>query len=652
MTTEKNNTRYVEKALVVYPKDQFPLLESIHSFALTHQIELIDAELDDFLQRPGYYSDQADHVVALATDMNVREFIDLAKTLNFSLGLVPLEKGLMLSQWFKLPKQTSDAIRLAFENDPEALDILRCNDEIVLGTMNLGETPFLNQRSSLYLRRNQSAWRFSLYWLALLWSSIQTLFSIRAVPVVLSTTRKQKIRTVITGLIAFENDLQGGAARLLNTSLSAQDARFSAIVIAPKSIVQYLAFIFATLSRKRRSLQRLPAALSYIKADTLTIESAQTLKFYLDGRPRKASTIELTMFPRAARINMSDAYHDMHVARDDNKDTMRIENLPQNETRVANISRRLPFFTHALEDDFKEAFVQLRENATPSPDYVALMMLSTMVAAMGLFVNSAAVIIGAMILAPLMAPLVSAAMAILRGEGNLFAQSARTIGIGIGLSLATAAIIARLFPIEQITPEIQGRLQPAILDLGIAIACGVAGAYAYARSSVMRSLPGVAIAVALVPPLCVVGIGLGWWRWDMVYGAGLLFVTNLVGVIGAAVITFLVLGFAPVQRAKRGLAITAVSIVLITIPLSLSFAGMYQHWQFERDTAQRVFLLSDVEVRLVNVDVSLSQDTIVLRAETLAAAPLSPEQALQLKAQLESRWERDVVLELGHRIRL
>lgn len=649
---ESNKSRYVDKALLVFPSGQYPLLQTIHSFGLTHQIELIDVAEEDFFATPGFYMDQADHVVALVTDQNVRAFIDLAKTLNFSLGLIPLQKGLMLTQWFKLPGKTDAAIRLALENDPEALDILRCNDEVVLGTMSVGQTPFLNQRSNIYLQRHSSTWRFLVYWLTLLWSSLLTLFSIRVMPVRISTGRKQNIRTAITGLVAFENDLQGGAARLLNTSLSAQDARFSAIVIAPKSIVQYIAFLFATLSRKRRSLQRLPDAVSYIKADTLRIESTQLLKFYLDGRPRKAEAIELQMYPRAVRVNMSDAYHEMHTASNDNKDTMRIENLPQNEARVANLSRRLPFFTHALEEDFKEAFVQLRENATPSPDYVALMMLSTTVAAMGLFVNSAAVIIGAMILAPLMAPLISAAMGLLRGERLLFVQSARTIGIGIGLSLATAALIARLFPIEHITPEISGRLQPAILDLGIAIACGIAGAYAYARSSVMRSLPGVAIAVALVPPLCVVGIGVGWWRADMILGAGLLFVTNLIGVIGAAVITFLVLGFAPVQKAKRGLLVTALAIGVIAIPLSISFVGMYQHWQIERDMAQRTFVIEGEAVHLANVSVSLSRYKIQVRADTVGRYALTLSQAEALQTQLEARWQRPVSLELGHRLRL
>lgn len=644
--------RYVEKALIVYPEGQYPLLEAIHSFGLTHNIQLIDVKEADFLDSPGYYSDQAEHVVALVTDQNVRAFIEQAETLNFSLGLVPLHKGLMLTRWFKLPQKNQEAIRLALENDPEALDILRCNEEIVLGTMSLGETPFLSQRSNVYQRRDQSSWRFFIYWLALFWASVQTLFTIRAVPVTLSTARKKNIRTVITGLVTFENDLQGGAARLLNTSLSAQDSRFSAIVIAPRSIVQYIAFLLITLSRRRRSLQRLPDAISYIKADSLTIESNQPLKFYLDGRPRKADSIELKMFPRAARINMSDAYHAMHKAHDENKDTMRIENLPQNEMRVDKLAKRLPFFTHALEEDFREAFVQLRENATPSPDYLALMVLSTLVATMGLFVNSAAVIIGAMILAPLMAPLVSSAMAVLRGERGLMLQSARAIGIGISISLFTAAVIARLFPIEQITPEINGRLQPAILDLGIAIACGVAGAYAYARSSVMRSLPGVAIAVALVPPLCVVGIGIGWWRWDMVYGAGLLFITNLIGVVGAAVITFLALGFAPVQKAKRGLFLTAASILIIAIPLSLSFIGMYQYWQIERDTLQRTFVLSAGEIRLINVEINVVQGDILLRADTIGAEPITSTQAQELKEQLEEHWQRDVVLEVGHRLRL
>src|SRR5690554_2739465 len=117
VNAQRNSSRYVAKALVVYPQDQFPLLESIHSFALTHNIELIDAEISDFLERPGYYCDQVEHVVALVTDLNVRDIIDHAKTLNVSLGLVPLSKGLMLTQWFKLSLDTSQAIKLAFEND-------------------------------------------------------------------------------------------------------------------------------------------------------------------------------------------------------------------------------------------------------------------------------------------------------------------------------------------------------------------------------------------------------------------------------------------------------------------------------------------------------------------------------------------------------
>ncbi len=110
--------RYVEKALVVYPEGQYPLLEAIHSFGLTHNIQLIDVKEADFLASPGYYSDQAEHVVALVTDQNVRAFIEQAETLNFSLGLVPLHKGLMLTRWFKLPQKNKEAIRLALENDP------------------------------------------------------------------------------------------------------------------------------------------------------------------------------------------------------------------------------------------------------------------------------------------------------------------------------------------------------------------------------------------------------------------------------------------------------------------------------------------------------------------------------------------------------
>ncbi|WP_228517733.1 DUF389 domain-containing protein [Aliidiomarina indica] len=640
----------MKKALVVYPADQFPLLEKIHSFALTHDIKLIDVTEDEFLERPGQFTDQADHVIALVTDQTAAQFIDIAKTLNFSLGFVPLIAGGPLATWFKLPKQQDDAIRLAFEDDPEAIDILRCNNDVVIGSVTVGATPFVNQRSSTWLQREKNPWRYALYWLALLWRSVRNLFAIEVLPATLSTDKK-KIQTAFTGLVALENDVHSAAARLLDTTISVQDNRVSVVAIAPKSITQYLSFLFQSLVRKDTQ-RKLPSCIGYIKTRQLHIKMAKPVRVVLDGRAYKTDDILLEMYPRAVRINMSDSYHDFHEAIDDNKDTMRIDNLPQSEERISRISSHLPLFTHALEDDFRELFIQIRDSAQAHPHYLALMVLSSVVATLGLFLNSIAVVIGAMVLAPLMAPIVAVAMGLLRSERSLTITSLKTVAIGVGLGLFTSAVLAMIVPVREITPEIAARLQPTLLDLGVAIACGIAGAYAYARASVMRSLPGVAIAVALVPPLCVAGIGVGWGSWPMISGAGLLLLTNLFGIAGAAALTFLVLGYAPVQRARKGLIVTFSSVAVIAIPLAFAFATIYQNYKIERYIANQPLLVEGRIIELTNVEVSTRRNTIYISADSVSTQPLDETSMLELKQQLENRWDRPVVLELGFRYRL
>ena len=297
---------------------------------------------------------------------------------------------------------------------------------------------------------------------------------------------------------------------------------------------------------------------------------------------------------------------------------MRVDNLPTNESRLQMIERHLPLFTRALEEDFKDLFLLLRENAQARAHYIALMILSVVVASFGLFLSSAAVIIGAMVLAPLMAPIISLAMGLLRGDRTLLDRSLLTIGIGVLLALGTASLIALLIPIDRITPEMAGRLHPNLLDLGVAIASGIAGGYAHARENVMKSLPGVAIAVALVPPLSVAGIGIGWWQWEVFSGALLLFITNLVGIALSAALTFLVLGYAPLIRAKRGLVISTALLLVVSIPLTLAFIDMNRHWQFERDLSRNGLLINNKPINFGNLQINRQGGSLLVRGDLIS----------------------------------
>lgn len=642
-----------QRVLLVGAPEHQEMLDALDAFAKEHGIKTTLCDHDTFLKEPGRSLDFAEHVVAVTLDQDFSAYVNLAKTLNFSLGIIPVTSKSRLYGWFHLPRKREDQFALAFSLPTQAIDVLRCNDEVVMGMVMLGETPFLDQRSKTYLNRDHGILPRLAYWFMLLWVSVRNLTMIKPFPLRLTTGKGKTIHTAITGLVSIENDVRSAAAKLINTSLSVQDGKVSTVIISPKSVTEYLSFLLTALLKGDKGVKRLPSAVSYIKSQKLTIEANQPLEYYVDGARREADVIDLELYPQAVNINVTDAYHDRNKVDQPGKDTMKVENLPTNQSRLDMIQSHLPLFTRALEDDFKDLFLILRENAKAPPHYVALMVLSVVVASLGLYLSSAAVIIGAMVLAPLMSPIISLSMGMLRQENVLLKQSLQSIVIGVGLALLTAAALGMLIPIQKITPEMAGRLQPNLLDMGVAIASGIAGGYAHARESVMKSLPGVAIAVALVPPLSVAGLGIGWWQWEVFSGAMLLFVTNLVGITLAAALTFLVLGYAPLVRARKGLMLTAVLLAVVAVPLSLSFQNMYQRWVLEGDIVDAgPFALEDITVSLSQPQISFQREGVTLRADVLAPRQLALSDLQSIQHQLESRWNQPVALELTPRLSL
>ena len=215
----------------------------------------------------------------------------------------------------------------------------------------------------------------------------------------------------------------------------------------------------------------------------------------------------------------------------------------------------------------------LRRGARPNINYFVLIVLSAIIATLGLWQNSTAVIIGAMLVAPLMTPILASSLGIVMGDGRTIRVAFELMFQGILLALAISAFIAFVLPGDHAGSEILGRTEPTLLDLGVALVSGMAGAYALARREVSAALPGVAIAAALMPPLCTIGIGIAMFSGPIATGALLLFTTNLIAIIVAGILVFVVLGMRPPpdrareQNFRRGLALGLVMLVLITVPL-------------------------------------------------------------------------------------
>lgn len=211
--------------------------------------------------------------------------------------------------------------------------------------------------------------------------------------------------------------------------------------------------------------------------------------------------------------------------------------------------------------------------------FTVMLVLAAGIASLGLSQNSAATVIGSMIIAPLGQPIVALGAALVM----LWAKEAvRLFGIilvgALGV-VAVAYLIGLLLPVATPNAQILSRTAPDLRDLGVALFAGAAGAYAYTRDELSGVLPGVAISVALVPPLAAVGLMLEEGRWVLAQGATTLFATNLIGIAVAAGGVMLVTGFAPTPRLKNrhpgvvtSVLLVVVAVVGISIPLSHAYS--------------------------------------------------------------------------------
>ena len=179
-----------------------------------------------------------------------------------------------------------------------------------------------------------------------------------------------------------------------------------------------------------------------------------------------------------------------------------------------------------------------------SLNYGLELLFSAGIATFGLVLNSPAVVIGAMLISPLMGPILAAGLALAAADLYLGIKALLSILVGVASSVFFSAALVWVLPFQIPTSEILARTQPNLLDLGVALFSGLAGSVVVCRRSEgggVTALPGVAIAVALMPPLCAVGFGIGsGFAWPIISGAGLLFLTNLAAIVASAFLVFYV----------------------------------------------------------------------------------------------------------------
>ncbi|WP_008310765.1 DUF389 domain-containing protein [Leptolyngbya sp. PCC 6406] len=287
--------------------------------------------------------------------------------------------------------------------------------------------------------------------------------------------------------------------------------------------------------------------------------------------------------------------------------------------------------------------------AEPAADYYIMLGLSAVISTLGLLANSSATIIGAMIIAPLIGPITAVAFAIAMGNRRLFKRALITLLTGLLMAVALSYGITLAVGLNRLTPEISARVEPTLLDLGIALAAGAAGAFAKSRRRIGDALPGVAIAVALVPPLSVVSIGLAMPSAEVSLGATLLLVTNLASMILCGALVFLSQGYGSLRRAQQGITLSAGVLLLLVVPLGISFRDLLireaTHSRLLELIRERTDTLGQVEINTLGVNRRRQGLTVELE---LAAPPslITPEEVVDLHQAIESTLGEAVDLDL------
>jgi uncharacterized hydrophobic protein (TIGR00271 family) len=300
-----------------------------------------------------------------------------------------------------------------------------------------------------------------------------------------------------------------------------------------------------------------------------------------------------------------------------------------------------------LDDLFPEGAAFRRSAQT----FAVLLTLSGFIASFGLYQDSVAAIIGAMVVAPLGGAMMALAAALVTGRTRRQTITFAEIVLGSLGVVVIGWLVAFVMPQPfSLTPSLEARTHPGLLDLGVALAAGAAGAWVAVRRTGTDALPGVAIAVSLVPPLATAGICMELGRWDDAGGALLLFLTNFSAIVVVACIVFILAGARPHvadlmagHRLRNGFVVAIVALVVVAIPLALNGFEVARRAILTTTGAPYVRAWVDTNGLQV-VDWAIDGDAVTLRV----TGPSQPPDPAPLAGELASAYGFPVELTVAY----
>jgi len=306
----------------------------------------------------------------------------------------------------------------------------------------------------------------------------------------------------------------------------------------------------------------------------------------------------------------------------------------------------------------EELRARAAEVAPITTNYVVFTVVSTIIATAGLLTDSAAVVVGSMVIAPLIGPPIAASVGSILDDDELFRTSVRAQFAGLLIAVGSAAAFAALLRATllphaeiQLIAQVAERINPGALALVVAFGAGVAGAMSL-TSTTSVALVGVAIAVALIPPAATVGLGLAYGDLTAAVSAGILVLINVLSINVASLATLWVQGYRPEQwhaerTARRAVVRRAGLLLAVVLVLSsalvVTSVNVAENAEFERSVTD---LASETDARVLSVDVSYRTDLFLRHptAVTVRAVGGSERTATALRDRIETQTDRDVTV--------
>jgi uncharacterized hydrophobic protein (TIGR00271 family) len=324
----------------------------------------------------------------------------------------------------------------------------------------------------------------------------------------------------------------------------------------------------------------------------------------------------------------------------------------QATSEQSSYTRRIGFDPGYLQEFEAKVFIEGAQTGRRLTNFFVLLLLATVIATYGVLSNSTATVIGAMIVAPLMGPIMATAAAVVMGSSQRAWLSLALVLAGVAAVILLSTLLTLVVPDSTISftnnGEISSRISPGLYALLTALGAGAAGAFIMSRAEIADSMGGVAIAISLVPPLCVVGISISQGEWTAATGALLLFSTNFFSILLAGGLVFLLGGLgklamteAQARFRQRALVLIVICTLLVAIPLSLhAHRALGDFVTNNQATAVVQSWLEGTSDQLVSVNVN--GEVVAISVE--GAGDLKPLRVL--RAGLESAVNHPVIVRL------